>query len=157
MNRRALLTDYLSPLPEDVALPDSTVRTKMVDSRRNLAWQEIFDFETAPSQTSLYVRIYEYNINKCVGNGNRWEKKCNMRRWLGCNLFMLGLDDLAFIVDIIDQIVSLSTFTLHSNFLYMFAQILYALCLPSYDCIATSSIVQIKKRTAGRKRISCWI
>ncbi len=36
----------------------------MVDSKKNLAWCESFDFDTSPAQSHLYVRLYECNVNK---------------------------------------------------------------------------------------------
>ena len=40
--------------------------TKMVDSKRTMAWHETFDFVAAGGQSTLYLRMLEYGVNKCV-------------------------------------------------------------------------------------------
>ncbi len=43
---------------------DTSVSTRMVDSRRTMTWREPFEFETGSNEDTVFVRMYEFAVNK---------------------------------------------------------------------------------------------
>lgn len=61
---RIMRDDTVSETLEESALADTTVRTKMVDSKKVVAWNETFDFVSGEKQPQLFARVYEFSVNK---------------------------------------------------------------------------------------------